>query len=284
MVNKKLIKSTIVSLSASLALLIVVFLAYGSIAFGWFSSNKVVDLAGMNISVNADDTIATYYVYKYDTVVGLGSTSTTIPDAQGSGTTTTPNLISRFTMHAYDTIFVSRNVYNYIVVRVEVSGFKVPEAGTLDINLNRILHDDAVLDEKLNPYMSSCLYFKGAASSTLNSYLNDDNNVWVNAKTVFDSNEIERKRLVSVTSTETVLVNEIETEVRTYAKADSLTIPITYTQSDWVDDKLNVYIFMDYDEVFVDYYIKEHRKTTSLTEGVETELTNDFGTIAAKHY
>ena len=300
------IRSTVLTLIVSLIFLIVVGIAYMSITFGWFAKNEVVDAYGMNISVNHDDTVATYYIYKYDTARERASLQTEVVDDNGNSSLVN-NTISSLVINPFDTIFTSRNVYTPVVVRIEITGKMVKESGTINISLDRLAHNDTTLSATykdglyngtLNEYASSVLYFKGAAKSTLATVRDKDNNLisltdnfteenanvfWEGYKTAFTNYSGDKKMFTTIDD------DSVEKEDRTYTKIDEINIPVSYTSADWTldnegnRDKLNIFFFMAYDETYVNYYVEEHKKTNSLTESLSTPINSDIVKISARH-
>lgn len=270
----------------TLVLLLVTVFAFLSVHYGWFAENRTVKGTGMNISIDYDDTVALYYVYKYDTVREEASKSSKI-----EGGSIQLNSITNLQMLSYDKIFLDRNSKNPVIFRIQVSGTKLEKpSGSITINLQRTVHEDATSTNlvrtrtvngknSLYAYISSCVYFKSAALSTLKQYLQtnpeDENGLWENAITAFNSVSNNQK-FISVETTD---------GQRTYTKVESLSFEIPYTAEDWVNDTtLNVYIYMNYDSEFANYAYadSELNPRDDLTK-ISLDLINDFVMINAKH-
>lgn len=279
--------SLVFNFGITLVLLLVTVFAFLSVHYGWFAENRTVKGTGMNISIDYDDTVALYYVYKYDTVREVGSKSSKI-----EGGSIQLNSITNLQMLSYDKIFLERNVNNPVIFRVEVSGTKLEKpSGTITVYLERTVHNDAtstnlcrtrVVDGKnsLYAYISSCVYFKSASMSSLKQYLQatpdeDEHNLWKKAIEGFDS----------VSNTQRFISVEVDGDNRTYTKVDKLSFEIPYTADDWIDDDtLNVYILMDYDPTFSNYAYadSELNPRDDLTK-ISLDIINDFVMVSAKH-
>ena len=270
----------------TLVLLLVTVFAFLSVHYGWFAKNETVTANGMNISIDYDDTVALYYVYKYDTVREVASKSSKI-----EGGSIQLNSITNLQLSSYDKIFLERNVNNPVIFRVEVSGTKLEKpSGTITVNLERTVHNDAtstnlVREREVNgknslfAYISSCVYFKSASMSSLKQYLQtnpeNEHDLWKNAIIAFDS----------VSNTQRFISVEVDGDNRTYTKVEKLSFVIPYTSEDWIDDDtLNVYIFMDYDPTFSNYAYadSELNPRDDLTK-ISLDIINDFVMVSAKH-
>ena len=288
--------STIFSLMLSVVLVVIVCLAFGTISYGWFGKNNVVSGSSINISADFDDTIATYYVYKYDSVSESGSKYTINEE-----NTAVLNSIDDLTMNSYDTIFIHRNELNHVIIRIQITGTKVTETGTITVSLDRdslientnftsLVHSETVGNtEKQFAYITSCVYFKYAAISSLNSYLlpnEDEDGLWRAAITAFNS--IENETMFTTKESEET-VDEVTT--RTYRKVDKLEFDINYNSSNWIDtdsdgvnDTLNIYLYMNYDIDFVNYaYSDSGISTSGSISQISLDLRNDFISIKSKH-
>lgn len=313
--NNKKMGSLIFNVGLSFALVIVTLFVFMSFHFGWFASNETVSANGMNISVDHDDTVATYYIYQYDTVTEKGSTSTT-----GQGGSTTPNTIANLNMSSYDTIFHERNKYNPVVIRIEISGTKVSETGTITVYLDRLvslpnngatppsLALDGENDSKFG-YFSSCIHFKAlttAESKLLNDHLGEDNAddlIWTHTtQGLADNPETEANEaapaIVDITSnTGTTSFTSITSGTvegdqgsRTYAKQAQLAFVITYGADNWVgtgdNRKLNVYLYLNYDEDLVSCAFSDSGMSLDNSDSlaqISLDLLDDLVRISAKH-
>ena len=268
----------------TLVLLLVTVFAFLSVHYGWFAENRTVKGNGMNISLDYDNTVAIYYAYKYDTVRELGSMHSKI-DAE----TIQMNTIDNLELLSYDMIFLERNANNPVIFRIDVTGERVNRAGNITIKLKRSTPDGSSMDSlvltdendssRKFAYISSCVYFKASALSSLQQYfgLNDEsqNNLWSKGIEEFARiNEVKR----FVTATE-------NGNTRTYTKVNELTFVVPYTASDWVGDTLSVFIFMDYDIQYVDYAYQDSNKNAHSGEltDISLDLDNDFVMISSMH-
>ena len=283
--NKKM-QSLIFNFTVTLVLLVVTLFAFLSVHYGWFSNNRTVTATGMNISLDYDDTVALYWVYKYDTVRELGS-----KQSKQSATVTVDNTISNLELLTYDYIFIERNENNPVIFRIDMTGEKVNQTGTITVKLKRSTPDGSTMntlvnsdDDGLFAYISSCVYFKASALSTLHQYFGDSNqaqnNLWKYGIEAFSHvSDSEIKRFVTCTS------GDEHSTTRTYSKVDELTFSVTYTAEDWVDNTLSFFIFMDYDPTYVDYtYLDSHKNAQSGDlSSIALDLRNDFVMISSTH-
>lgn len=271
----------------TLVLLLVTVFAFLSVHYGWFAENRTVKGTGMNISIDYDDTVAIYYAYKYDTVRELGSMYSKIYDESTQTSYTQMNTISNLELLSYDMIFLERNANNPVIFRIDVTGEKVHQAGTVTIKLKRSTPDGSSMDSlvltnsenKKFAYISSCVYFKASALSTLQSYFGTDdepqNELWKRGITEFEG----------VSDTKRFVTANIEGNTRTYTKVDELVFEVPYTASDWVGDTLSVFIYMDYDPTYVDYAYQDSNKNVQSGElsEISLDLLNDFVMISSIH-
>ena len=128
-------------------------------------------------------------------------------------------------------------------------------------------------------YISSCVYFKASALSSLQSYFGDDdesqNRLWTQGIEEF----------ASISQAQRFVTANVSGNTRTYTKTDEITFVIPYSASDWVGDTLSVFIFMDYDTTYVDYAYQDSNKnihTGELSE-ISLDLRNDFVMISSVH-
>ena len=294
MVSKNKFLPFIISLGVNLIILIVVLLGFATISYGWFAKNYKTTAGGMNISVDFDDTVATYYTYKYNTVTESGSKYSKDENNQD-----VLNTITNLSMANYDTVFLERNKLNSIVIRISITGSKLQQNGTITINLERSNQEEfststlAYTRVENNvtsnyAYISSCVHFKAAAISSNNVYLGENENedeIWKQAKNVFEN--INAKTLFISCEEE----EENNETVRTYSVIDSISLDVNYTSADWIDtnddnvvDTLNIYFFIDYDVDFVEYVYEDSgiNESGSISQ-ITLSLINDFTRITVKH-
>ena len=269
-----------------------VILLYLNSAFGWFAMNEDVSGNGMGVTAYQDDVEAEYSHYYYDAKNATGVGEDSIDDIQ---------------VPQYDLIFRQRNRYTPAVIRVALTGEEdLPESGTISLTIGRNLAASITTDEgrtiangselaALNDLFSSLMRLtivKGAGI-----YDDDDTTLYNNidrlpygGSTLY---EVIKSQTVndSTTSVFTTVTGD-EGDPDRYTKADSVTLSIDYTAADWndmdgdgVNETLNVYVYVTYDETLLrEYGAYDATLNGDITSvGQVIKLNNDLLTIAASH-
>ena len=271
---------------------VVALLLYFNSAYGWFAMNEQVDGNGMAVTAYHDDVEAEYSHYYYDaknaTAVGVNS----ITDIQ---------------VPQYDLIFRQRNRYTPAVIRVALTGEEdLPQSGTIALTIGRNLAASITTDEgaiangselpMLNNLFSSLMRLtivKGAGiydDDPTTLYRNIDNLPYGNESTLYEV--IKSQTANNATTNVFTAITGSEGDPDRYTKADSVTLSIDYTADDWndmdgdgVNETLNVYVYVTYDETLLrEYGAYDATLNGDITSvGQVIKLSNDLLTIAASH-
>lgn len=270
-----------------------VTLLYLNSAFGWFAMNEEVDGNGMAVTAYQDDVEAEYSHYFYDAKNATGVGQNSIDDIQ---------------VPQYDLIFRQRNRYTPAVIRVALTGEEdLPQSGTIALTIGRNLAASITTDEgrtiangstlpALNDLFSSLMRLtivKGAgiySDDPTTLYRNIDNLPYGNNSTLY---EVIKSQTVNDSTTNVfTTVTGDEGDPDRYTKADSVTLSIDYTAADWndmdgdgVNETLNVYVYVTYDETLLrEYGAYDATLNGDITSvGQVIKLNNDLLTIAASH-
>lgn len=269
-----------------------VILLYLNSAFGWFAQNKEVDGNGMAVTAYHDDVEAEYSHYFYDAKNAVGVGEDSITDIQ---------------VPQYDLIFRQRNRYTPAVIRVALTGEEdLPQSGTIALTIGRNLAASITTDEgtiangselpMLNNLFSSLMRLtivKGAgiySDDPTTLYRNIDNLPYGNNSTLYEV--IKSQTVNDATTNVFTTVTGDEGDPDRYTKADSVTLSIDYTAADWndmdgdgVNETLNVYVYVTYDETLLrEYGAYDATLNGDITSvGQVIKLSNDLLTITASH-
>ncbi len=271
---------------------LVVTLLYLNSAFGWFAQNEQVGGEGMAVTAYHDDVEAEYSHYYYDAKNATGVGLNAIDDIQ---------------VPQYDLIFRQRNRYTPAVIRVALTGEEdLPQSGTIALTIGRNLAASITTDEgaiangselpALNNLFSSLMRLtivKGAgiySDDPTTLYRNIDNLPYGNDSTLY---EVIKSQTVNDSTTNVfTTVTGGEGDPDRYTKADSVTLSVDYTAADWndmdgdgVNETLNVYVYVTYDETLLrEYGAYDATLNGDITSvGQVIKLSNDLLTIAASH-
>ena len=112
-------------------------------SYAWFLSVRQVSNTNSDFVVKADDTEATYTIYKYDTT-------------SDAPVHLTENAVEDFALNQYDVVFKERNKYDPIYVAIEITGSNLGTSGSYILHLGRDTQYAAMdQDNNLNSYFSS---------------------------------------------------------------------------------------------------------------------------------
>ncbi len=159
----------------------------------------------------------------------------------------------------YDTVFSNNNDHTYGAIRLEVYGSTLEMSGTLDITLERVLNNDTASVN--SSYISSVTKYKAVTLTTVPETAAD---VLSTVHTVAGDQQFQKF-------------------VTNSSKQDSLTFSVDYTAANWYDDKLYIYIYLDYDDELVKAYV-HNALSNILTLGNGIDVANDISAIViSKH-
>ena len=162
----------------------VVFLMFATVvaSVAWLTNNKNVKNKDIQMGIHTEDAQATFYIYRYNIDT---SEVDKITCAVTQDVVTPMNLV----FNQYDTVFVDRNKYTPMIIRVDVDstnlGLASGETGTVSLNLIRSIASR--MEEKL--YTSDILRFTvvDARTVSINSLPSDIRTIYNN----FSSTELE---------------------------------------------------------------------------------------------
>lgn len=276
--GKPVIKAVICTAASFVFLLFSVLC--GGIVFGWFYDNRNAAVGGMDAVLNADDYKVRYYVYAYDLFSGQTESASEYytvynPDS-GENITAIYNL-NNLKMNPYDMIFVHRNDYTPVVVRISITGeHTLPKSGSITVNLSR----DKSKDESSLNYFSSVVKFaciKGAeilAGTVSETY----DNV---AEIVANGSPLGKDYFKVAPFSDTVKAFIYESG-GVYRKHDNLSFTLNYSETDFNGDALNLYLYFDYDKTFIESFIWQNTGGGIGFTDNELSAENDLTEISAR--
>ncbi len=252
--------------------------------FAWMATNRSLDGDGMDMSMEYDDAVALFDVYKYNVKTSQG---TTVENS-------VPLSLSNVDFNQYDMIFEVRNRYTPIFARMQIFKInKMPEAGTLTLTLTRDTSNGDATATSLNSYTSSIIRFTAKVDHTYDEQHDSDtpatfynyvDNQLYEVTLGYAGNEAhdEGGSYTNASRCFTTFVTSGDTT--TYTKAKTITLSMTYTAGDWDtnDDGyqvLNVYLYMTYDTGLIEKYIADNDMSTMSIGADIVDFTNDFVSV-----
>lgn len=244
---------TLVPVILAACLLFVCVLAYGKIAYGWFSQNKVVEANSFQVSLKAINGIdlGEYYIFKR-----TGA-------EEGALNVTNENSI---VMTEFDTVFTDKNVNTPIIVKICIKQYP---SDLSDICINLFSEDNFLdSDNKIGNYLSNLIRVSAMVGNpTLDAYDEDEEpeSIYSEVTSYFKNkeNNFDSNTFVSVTYDE---------ENRSYSineKKYAFSLVISGYESAISNGELCIYLDFNYDLDLVETYIQEH--------GIEVGSFNDDG-------
>ena len=237
-------KASFIKLGIMLAFSAIIFI-FSSIA--WFSSNKEVGSSGMSVKVldNLVYGTPTIYNYSFDTTTQQYTAQT----------------CNSLDLMQYDAVFNSNNSYTYAVIRMELIGENLAQAGTIRFVLERDTSNSAAapLD---SDYVSSVMNYRFV---TLSSFPESAADVLTAAAAAAQS-------------------AEAQTFVSNNAKLSSLTFDVLYTAANWHNNRLYIYMYVDYDANLIENYVENSLQNllTTSNDG-KVMVGNDISTLVISH-
>ena len=239
-------KASIIKLGIMLVFSGLVFV-FSSIA--WFASNKEVGSSGMSIRALNDLVYGSSTIYKY------------------SFDTTTQEYIAKpsnsLDLMQYDAVFNSNNANTYAVMRIELTGENLAQSGTIRFFLERDTTNSnaAPLD---SDYVSSVMNFRFV---TLSSFPTTAADVLSAVYTAAGAQGVVTQTFVS-----------------NNAKLSSLTFDVPYTAANWHNNRLYIYMYVDYDANLIEDYVENSLQNLLTTSnGGEVMVGNDISTLVISH-
>ena len=232
--KKAIIKSVICTALSFIVSVIALFC--GGVVFGWFYDNKNAAAGGMNAIMRPNDLRVSFFVYTYD-VFG----DKTVSDAYS---------ISDMKMNPFDMIFVQRNDFTPVVVRIAVSGeHALTKNGEITVNLSR----DLSKDQTSVNYFSSVVKFsciKGAAIFADTAAATFDN-----VATIIENGSPLGKDYFKIADLSDTIKAFFYESDGTYLKHDNVSFTVGYSEGDFNGDTLNLYLYFDYDKTRIEEFI-----------------------------
>lgn len=232
------------------------FFATAIASFAWFTNNQNVKNKNIQMGIHSEDAQAIFYVYKYDVTSEVETV-----DVQTCITSHDDVVPITLDFNQYDTVFVDRNKYTPIIIRVDVEGTNLflsnNETGTVSFNVIRT----HTAREEGKYYTSDILRFTTvypqniASGSNYNvelykGFLDDYYDDTKNATAVSNASLISRSFTFSNDSTSTNY-NEI---VITSSYTNNDLVALDNNNNEDTAYRLSVYLFLSYDEVLITEY------------------------------
>lgn len=277
----------------SLGALSISLLAYFSLngTFAWFGLNKKVDANGMSIIVKKEDDVnISLTSYRRNSSTGNVETSST------------PHALNR-----YDQVFTSDNVYTPVILKLTLSDGTYSDGETLPLKVHHDVSKDNIIineqtltsdsseyttsttesttdDRPLSSYISSVISIKAAVyngsidltsvsgfetmvdffknDGTLGdkTYIPSSPDTFVDYSTDGSSTTINKKN-------ETLSISDLEYENANSSGSSQL---------------CTLYIFLDYDQNLIEYYIDQMKNGSSMTMETNYRLFPDIDYISIK--
>lgn len=237
----------------------VVFLMFATAiaSFAWFTNNQNVKNKDIQMGIHSEDATATFYVYKYD----ITSDTETV---HVETCVTTQNDVApiKLDFNQYDTVFVDRNKYTPIVIRVDVESENLHlganETGSVSFTVIR----NHTLREANKYYTSDILRFTTVTPRNIQStgsqydvdlykgflddyYDNTKSETAVSAANLTDLSIVFSNDPTSTSYDEIIITNN-------YTNNDLELLPGSGDEDD--SYRLTVYLFLSYDEVLINNY------------------------------
>lgn len=221
----------------------------------WFSMNKDVGASGMGVKIEKPETRFDATVYRY---VKQQDGSFQLNSFVSSNSA---HLTPQLTLNEYDVIFLDNNVYTPVVMRLGLTGGRLPQAGTVTV---RIVRNDnpLIVNGNLQPYFTAVTNFTCDIDGAY--YSNNISTLYNNALSGMEN----------LTASKFISSNDVTT--------DNLTFNLSYTPSDFNGNVLNVYILIRYEESYANRLVRESLDNS--TELITNfEMTNDISVITVDH-
>ena len=264
-----------------IALLVTIAMLIAS-SVAWFTNNRNLDSNDMDMALAVDDTQAIYEAYKFDidNMVGVDEIENEAGELEKLD-------ISNLDLNQYDTIFSVQNQYTPAFAKIKITRNTTMDwNGTVYVTITRDSTVDGLeADGKLTERISSILRFTAVVDPTANT-ITDPNDLYTHInEACYD--DVSKYKETHDHSTTFVSVHG-EGEGHTHLKADSITVGVDYTESDWYLDsdgcyKLNVYLYMSYDVQLIECYIDEHSGDKLDFNDTVYEFDNDLDRVAVSY-
>ena len=221
----------------------------------WFGMNKDVETSGMAVRSEKPETLFDATVYRY--VKQQNERFQLNSFVSNNSAHLTPQL----TLNEYDVIFTDNNVYTPVILRLGLTGGRLPQSGTVTVRIVRS-EDPLIVNGNLQPYFTAVTNYVCDIDGTY--YSNDISTLYNNALSGMED----------LTASKFISSNDVTT--------DNLTFTLSYTPSDFNGNVLNVYILIRYEESYANRLVRESldNSTELITNFV---MTNDISVITVDH-
>ena len=234
--------------------------------FAWFISVRSQETTADNFVISRDDLKASYSIYKYDTTTD----SPVVLD----------NFLENFALNQYDVIFKERNKYVPLYIKIELTGSNLGTNGSIKLHLNRNSSISA-MDEnnKLRNNFTSVTKFAVSTNTAHFGSIYDHtsvNNTWNNLNDAFYNIDM-NDNLATLKFTSGTNGN--------YIKEDKLVFNLSYAPDDFQDNKLIIYLYINYDQHLTEAYSQQHDISLSaLGLDLSYRMLNDLTSIYITHF
>lgn len=246
------------TLVALAAVIVVVFSTFFNRSLGWFAQNTEVGAEGLNVTTDTDrrGSLSIEGV-KYD----MDQLAFVITDDE------------HLQMNEHDTIFVERNIYTPLVLRVKLSG-GVYEAGqSFNLDMFRILTLDGETlpssGSALPNYISSVVNIQYCDESAFNDmYMKASYTGAENPSGIYDSVRTYFTTGAGADDPEykfTTITND------SFTKVNSLRFNFNHTGN----PNMYLYFYLTYDNALMTYYLREHVASVGASASNVFRLEND---------
>ena len=239
--------------SGSLLICMGIMLIFSAIA--WFGMNNEVVSNNMSLSGEKAEVQFDATVYRY---VRQPNDSFLLDSFTSSGV---EHLMPQLALNEYDVMFQDENIYTPLVMRLGLTGIRLPRTGTITVTIRRN-NNPLIVNGKIQPYFTAVTNYVCAIDSSF--YSNTVSNIYNSAV----------NGMKNMTASKFISANDVTT--------DNLTFNIPYTSSDFNGSVLNVYILIRYEESYADRFVKE-----SLDNNTELitnfDMTNDISVITVDY-
>ena len=236
-------------------------------SFAWFTNNQNVKNKDIQMGIHSEDAAATFYIYRYN----ISTSEVDKITCAVTQESVTPMVLE---FNQYDTVFVDRNKYTPMIIRVDVDstslGLASGEVGTVSLNLIRSISSRV----EGNLYTSDILRFTVVTASSVFASaenipsvintLSDDIKTLYNNLSAAEKTNLEKAVKGEITEEEMVASLSSYTNVYKVFKAYNMAL---------------------YDGFLADYYEKTKNATTVASNNLTTKSFNfSLDSTSAMHH
>lgn len=261
----------------TLFLLVLIFSLTITSSIAWLTSNRKTDSNELGMGLEVDDTSAVYKAYMYNHETESGTDK--LP---GSETGEELN-ISNLSLNQYDTIFSVKNKYTPAFAQIHITSKEsMPRSGTVHLTISRTSAETT--SDALSLVASNIIRFTAFIDSSGNdAQITDANELYnyINTDDRFAEADIYTG---NVRDSKTFVTLSGNVGNRTYTTAETVTLSVDYSATDWhIDsygkDALNVYLYITYDKELVTCYREENEDYSLSLKDMNIVFANDLDRI-----